>query len=181
MTLSKKLLAAFALVATASSAAVAQTDFGSPLGAGAGVGGAVAPLGHPGGGGGSGGGLSGNGMSGLANARASFMNAGAGGVSIPNPAGGTVNLSQSLARALAAVMGGNPTPAQVSELTAAIGGSGAAGLVQALTALGRGASMAALGSAVRAFNGAVDGTPAGSTPSPALLAVRQALAAASRQ
>lgn len=177
MTLSKKILAAVALVAMASSAAVAQTDFGSPLGAGAGMGGAVAPLGHPGGGGGAG--LPGAGGSGLANARANFMNAGAGGVSIPNPAGGNVSLSQDVARALGAVMGGNPTGAQISAATAAIGGSGAAALVQALAALGRGPSMGTLGNAISAYNAAVDGSPG--NPSPALLAVRQALAAGSRQ
>jgi hypothetical protein len=182
MTKTKQILAALALVASASSIAVAQTDFGSPIGAGAGLGAAVAPLGVPGGNGPGGtAGLSGNGAQGLANARAAFMNATGGGATVQNPAGGTVTVPQAAAQALGGVLGGNPTAAQVSTLTSALNaGSASAPLVQALQALGGNASTANLGRAIAAFNAAVDATPAGANPSPALLAVRQALAAASR-
>lgn len=183
MTKTKQILAALALVASASSMAVAQTDFGSPIGAGAGLGAAVAPLGVPGGNGPGGtAGLSGNGAQGLANARAAFMNATGGGATVQNPAGGTVTVPQAAAQALGGVLGGSPTAAQVSTLTAALGVSGSAAgvLVQALQTFGGNASVPNLARAISAFNAAVDATPAGSNPSPALLAVRQALAAAAR-
>lgn len=181
MTMTKKILAAAALVALASSAAVAQTDFGSPLGAGAGIGGSVAPLGVPGGV--PGGGPTGAGMAGLANARAAMMNAGSNGISVPNPAGGNVTVPQAAAQALAAVLGGNPTAAQRSALVTALSpvpASSANALVSALVLLGASPSAANLGGAIGSYNGAVDAIPAGQNPPPALLAVRQALAAASR-
>ena len=142
MTNSKKVLAALALVAMSSTVALAQSDFGSPLGAGAGMGGSVAPLGIPGGGPGGvapGGGLTGPGAAGLANARSSFLNATGGGVSVSNPSGGTVTVPQAAARALGAVLGGAPTSAQVNALTTALTGlpaSSAGALVRALSAFG---------------------------------------------
>lgn len=177
----KQILAALALVAAASSTAVAQTDFGSSLGAGAGLGASVAPLGVPGGPDASPG-LPTTGAQGLANARAAFMNATGGGVSVPNPAGGTVTVPQAAAQALGAVLGGNATPAQVNTLSAALGVSGSAAslLVQALQSLGGSVTTVNLSRAIAAYNAAVDATPAGSNPSPTLLAVRQALAAGSR-
>lgn len=184
MTLSKNLLAAAALVAMASTAAVAQTDFGSPLGAGAGVGGAVAPNGVPGAAGsGSAAGLTGPGAAGLANARAAFMNAASNGVTVPNVAGGNVTLPQDVARALGAVLGGNATPAQASALANALTGVPAAratALVAALGALGANGSLGNLGNAISQYNGSIDALPAGAMPAPAMHAIRQALFAASR-
>ncbi len=184
MTMTKKLLAALALTAAVSTVGVAQTDFGSAIGAGAGLGGAVAPLGLPGGGGPDGtAGLSGVGAQGLANARAAFMNATGGGATVTNPAGGTVVVPQAAAQALGAVLGGSPTAAQSSTLASAFGPTPATqanGLVTALAALGRNGSFANLVSAVQAYNAAIDALPAGQNPSPALLAARQALFAASR-
>lgn len=179
MTSLKQILGATALVAVTSVVAAAQTDFGSPLGAGAGVGGAVAPFGVPGAAGaGTAGGLSGGGAIGLNNARATFANAGSNGVTVTNPAGGNVNLPQAAAQALGAALGGSASPAQVTALTNA---GVPAGLVTALAALGSNPSMGALTRAITAYNAAIDALPAGATPSPALLAVRQALFAASAQ
>lgn len=182
MTMTKKILAAAALVALASSAAVAQTDFGSPIGAGAGMGGAVAPLGVPGGAGG-GGAMSGAGAAGLANARAAMMNAGSNGVSVPNPAGGNVTVPQAAAQALGAVLGGNPTAAQRSAVLSALSpvpASAANALTGALQALGANPSGANLGRAIAAFNAAIDALPAGQNPPAALLGARLALSQASR-
>ena len=187
MTNSKKVLAALALVAMSAAVAVAQSDFGSPLGAGAGVGGSVAPLGLPGGGPGAGApgaGLSGAGAQGLANARAAFLNATGGGATVANPSGGTVVVPQAAARALAGVLGGTPTADQTSAVTTALApvpASSAGALVRALAALGANANHGTLTAAVAAYNAAVDALPAGATPSPALLAARSALAAASRR
>lgn len=182
MTMTKNLLAALALTAAVSTVGFAQTDFGSALGAGAGVGGAVAPLGMPGGDAGVRG-LSGAGSQGLANARAAFMNVTSAGRSVSNPAGGTVNLSQAAAQALGAVLGGSPSAAQSSALATALSPvpAGAANtLVAALTALGGSGSFGDLVSAVQAFNAAIDAMPAGANPSPAMLAAREALFAAAR-
>lgn len=184
MTMTTKLFAALALTAAVSTVGVAQTDFGSALGAGAGMGGAVAPLGLPGGSGPGGtAGLSGNAVAGLANARAAFTNATGGGTSVTNPSGGTVVVPQAAAQALGAVLGGSPTAAQTAALATAFGPTPAGqanGLANALAALGANGSFSALVNAVQAYNAAVDALPAGATPSPALLAARQALVAASR-
>jgi len=184
MTLTKNLLAAAALVAMASTVAVAQTDFGSPLGAGAGVGGAVAPNGVPGAAGaGTAAGLTGPGAAGLANARAAFMNAASTGVIVPNVAGGNVTLSQEVARALGAALGGNATAAQSATLANALTGVPAAratALVAALGALGSNGSNANLTASISQYNGSVDALPAGALPAPAMHAIRQALFAASR-
>lgn len=184
----KKVLAALAISATFASAAMAQTDAGGP-GSGGSLGGSVAPLGLPGGGGGaapSGGtsGLSGSGASGLAGARASFLNAAAGGATVSNPAGGTATVPQNAARALGAVLGGNSTTTQMTTLSSALTGvpaASATALGNALAAFGRGASFTTLSAAVAAYNAALNAMPAGAAPSPTLLAVRSALAAASRQ
>jgi hypothetical protein len=183
----KKVLAAAAISATFASVAMAQTDGGGP-GSGGGFGGSVAPLGLPGtpaGGGTTGRGtLSGPGLSGLAGARANFLNSAAAGLMIPNPAGGQVNVPQPVARALGAVLGGNATPAQLSAVGGALTGvpaASATALTNALTAFGRSANFATLSAAVSAYNNAVNALPAGATPSPALLAIRNALQAASRQ
>lgn len=175
MTSLKQILSATALVAVTSVVAAAQSDFGSPIGAGAGLGGAVAPFGVPGAAGRAGAALSGPAAAGLARARAAFANAGANGVSVTNPAGGNVNLPQAAAQALGAALGGSVTPAQA----AALANAGVpAGLTTALAALGSNPSMGSLSRAIAAFNAAIDAAPAG-TPAPALLAARQALFAAS--
>lgn len=185
MTNSSKVLAALALVAMSATIVLAQpTDAGSPMGAGAGLGASVAPLGLPGGGGGApGGALSGIGSQGFANSRAAFMNSTSAGVSVANPAGGTVTVPQAAAQALGGVLGGSPTPAQTTALTNALTGvpaSSAGALVRAMTAFGANANFGSLSTAVAAFNAAVNALPAGAAVPPALLAVRQALAAASR-
>ncbi|MEX2181696.1 MAG: hypothetical protein WD771_06605 [Gemmatimonadaceae bacterium] len=187
ITNSKQFLAALALVALGSTVAVAQTDFGSPIGSGGGLGGSVAPLGVPNAEnmpGGASRALSGPAAAGLATARASLMNAGTGGVTVTNPAGGTVTVPQAAARGLGAVLGGNPTPAQVSAFTSALTGvpaGSSTALTNALRAFGANANFNTLTAAVRAYNAAIDALPAGATPPPALLAVRNALAAASRR
>lgn len=185
MTSFKQLFGAAALVAVTTVVASAQTDFGSPLGAGAGLGGSVAPFGVPGAaGGGTARGLTGPGATGLNNARAAFANAGSNGVSVMNPAGGNVNLPQAAAQALGAVLGGTATPAQVTAFANALSGvpAGAAtALANALQAFGSSPNGATLSRAIAAYNAAIDALPAGSNPPPALLAVRQALFAASAQ
>lgn len=180
MTNTKKLLAAVALVAATSSAALAQTDFGSPMGAGAGLGSSVAPLGMPGSRQTASGGGNFEGSRGaLSTARANFVNATGGGVTVSNPAGGTVTVPQALAQALGAVLGGNATAQQSSALAAAFGGGSTGGqLVSALGSLSSFPNGANVLSAVRAFNAAVNALPAGQAPSPALLAARQVIAGA---
>jgi hypothetical protein len=180
-----KVSLALALVAASATAAVAQTDGGSPIGAGAGVTGSVAPLGVPGGNtpGQSGNALSGAGAQGIANARAAFLNASNNGASVPNPAGGNVTVPQAAAQALGGVLGGSPTPAQITAVTNALTGvpAGASGpLVRALAAFGSSANIGTLTTAVNAFNAAVNALPAGAAVPPALLAIRSALAQASR-
>ena len=175
----KNVLAAAALVAATSAAAAAQTDFGSPIGAGGGLGGAVAPLGLPGGNNNGAAGNSGVSPAGLANARSAFVNATGGGVTVQNPAGGTVTVPQAAAQALGGVLGGSPTPAQSQALTAALGGGApATALTNALAAMGSNPSIATVTNAVNAFNAAIDALPAGQAPSPAVLAARQAIARA---
>ena len=167
MTNMKNVLSALALVAALASSAVAQSSEGSgPGGLGGGLGGSIG-LGVPGNTGGSaGGGLGGAG---------GFLNA-TGNVSVNNPAGGTVSISQATAQALGAVLSNSSTAAQRQALAAEIGAGGPA-LVEALVALGSNPSSATLVAAVNAFNAAVDALPAGATPTPALLAARQVLAA----
>jgi hypothetical protein len=112
------------------------------------------------------------------------MNAAAGGVSVSNPAtGGTVSVAQNVAQSLGGVLGGRPTPAQTAALRGALTGvpaASATALINALSAFGANANHATLTGAVSAFNNSLGAMSAGSTPAPALLAVRSALAAASR-
>lgn len=165
MTNMKNVLSALALVAALASSAVAQSSEGSgPGGLGGGLGGSLG-LGVPGGVGG-GGGLGG---------ASGFLNA-TGSVSVNNPAGGTVTISQATAQALGAVLSGSSTAEQRQALATEIGAGGPA-LVEALVALGSNPSGATRVAAVNAYNAAVDALPAGATPTPALLAARQALAA----
>lgn len=183
MTNYKKIFAALALLATASTVATAQTDFGSPLGAGSGVGGAVAPLGLP-----SGLGIAGAASSrpmppafqrGISSARAVFAGAPAGGTRLTNPAGGSVVVSQSISQALGGVLGGAPSPAQTSALSGALGGvpaSSATALVTALQAMGANGSRGNLAAVVNAFNAALDAIPAGQPVPTALIAIRAAVA-----
>lgn len=166
----KQLFAAFALVAAASSVSAAQSDFGSPLGGGSGVGGAVAPLGLPS----VANQVPPSARDGWARSQQNFASAPAVGVRVINPAGGTVNLPQNVAQALGAVMGGSGSEAQRGAVAAAIGPNGAS-VADALAALGANPSMAALGRAIAAYNAAVDAIPAGQAPSAALMAARQAL------
>lgn len=183
MTNFKKIFAALALVAASSSVAMAQTDFGSPIGAGSGLGGTVAPF-VPGlAGSGSAAGLTGNGAAGLSTARSAFANAGASGLSVTNPGGGSVNVPSNVVQALSAVLGGSPSSTQVSVVTASMTGvpaGAASALVTALQALGSAPNFPNLTRAVSAYNAAIDALPAGTNPSPALIAVRQALSQASR-
>lgn len=183
MTNFNKIVSAFALVAVASTSAMAQTDFGSPIGAGSGVGGAIAP--H----------LPGNDIRNpaarnaarplppgirdrIAGVRSTLANSPTAGIRVVSPAGGTVVLSQSISQALAGVLSGSPTPAQLSAVIAAGVPSSVATALQAYgTTLTRGAH----GAAVNAYNAAIDALPAGQQASPALLAVRAFLAGAGQR
>jgi hypothetical protein len=177
--MTKKLFAAVALVALASSAAFAQTDFGSPVGAGAGVGGSIAPLGIPGRNVGAtmSGGVN---TAGLGAARGAFIGAtGGSSVTIANPAGGTVVVPPAAAQALAGVLGGSPSAADVAGLNQGFGGTAAgSALVTALTSLGASPTSAQVRGAIQAYNAAVRALPAGVVPGPALLAARSVITAA---
>ncbi len=180
----KKIVSAIALVAVASTSAMAQTDFGSPIGAGAGVGGTIAPF-LPGARGGA------RNARALARANARPMPAGianrisgvrgvltnspTNGVRVVSPAGGTVILSQSISQALGAVLGGAPTAGQTSTLT---GAGVPSALATALQAYGTSPTRGAHSAAVTAYNAAVGAIPEGQAIPPALLAVRAALAGA---
>jgi hypothetical protein len=183
MTNFKKIFAALALVAASSTVAMAQTDFGSPIGAGGGLGGTIAPF-VPGlAGAGTAPGLTGNGATGLNNARNAFGNAGGPNVRLVNPAGGNVNVPTNVVQALAGVLSGAPSANQVSVVTNSMTGvpaSTASALVTALTSLGATPNFPNLVRAVQAYNAAIDALPAGTEPPPALAAVRQALFQASR-
>ncbi len=164
MTNMKNVLSALALVAALASSAVAQSSEGSgPGGLGGGLGGSIG-LGVPGNTGGGAGGAAG-----------AFLNA-SGSVSVNNPAGGSVSISQATAQALGAVLSNSSTAAQRQALATEIGAGGPA-LVEALVAFGSNFSSATLVAAVNAYNAAVAALPAGATPTPALLAARQVLAA----
>lgn len=176
--MTKKIFAALALVALASSAALAQTDFGSPVGAGAGLGGTMG-MGIPGRNVGTvmSGGVN---TTGLGAARGAFIGAtGGSSVTIVNPAGGNVVVPPAAAQALAGVLGGNPTAANVAGLNEGFGNTAAGGvLVTALQALGATPTSAQVRSAIRAYNAAVRALPAGQVPGPALLAARHVIASA---
>lgn len=182
MTNFKKIFAALALVAASASLAMAQTDFGSPIGAGSGLGATISPFVPGVAGAGTAPGLSGNGAAGLNNARNAFGNASGANVSVSNPAGGNVNVPTNIAQALSGVLGGAPTPAQVATVTNSMAGVPAAAssaLVSALRTLGATPNYPNLVRAVQAYNAAVEALPAGTNPPAALLAVRSALLQAS--
>lgn len=177
--MTKKIFAAVALVALASSAALAQTDFGSPVGGGAGVGGSIAPLGIPGRSVGAtmSGGVN---TGGLGAARGAFISAtGGSSVTIANPAGGNVVVPPAAAQALAGVLGGSPSAADVAGLNQGFGGTAAGNtLVTTLQSLGANPTPAQVRSAILAYNAAVRALPAGTVPGPALLAARHVIASA---
>ena len=183
MTNFKKIFAALALVAASSTVATAQTDFGSPIGAGGGLGGTIAPF-VPGlAGSGSAPGLTGNGAAGLNNARNAFANAGGPNLRITNPGGGNINVPTNIVQALAAVLAGTPTSTQSSIVSNGLTGvpsAVSASLVTALTALGATPNFPNLVRAVSAYNAAVDALPAGAELPPTLAAIRLALFQASR-
>ncbi|MBM3899202.1 MAG: hypothetical protein FJ362_03455 [Gemmatimonadetes bacterium] len=156
------------------------SDFTGPGGGGGGAGGSVAPIGVPVGP--PTGPITSAGSAGISGVASTFGNPGAGGLSISNPAGGTVTIAPATARAIAAVLssgGGAAAPALANLLTAEGMAAGpATALANALAALGTNPSRANLVAAIEAFNAAIDaGTGA---PSPSLLAVRFAIASASR-
>jgi hypothetical protein len=177
--MTKNFFAAAALVALASSAAIAQTDFGSPVGAGAGVGGSIAPLGIPGRnvGAASSGGIN---TAGLGAARATFIGAtGGSSVTIPSPAGGNVVVPPAAAQALAGVLGGSPSAADVAALNQGFGSTPAgSALITSLQSLGTSPSPAQVRTAILAYNAAVRALPAGVVPGPALLAARHLIVSA---
>lgn len=172
MTITRKIFSAAAFVAVASSAVQAQTDFGSPVGAGGGLGASVAPLGVPRV-------LSGSVVGASVGLRAGeFVRSPAGGTAVRSPAGGTVTVPQAAAQALGAVMTGSASPAQLQTLNAALGGGTTNGaLVSALQAFAANSRDAgARNAAVNAYNAAIRATPSGQTPTATMVAVRSLLA-----
>ena len=167
-------------VAIAEAQSGGGSDFTGPGGGGGGAGGSYAPLGVPAGA--PSGPLSGAGIAGLAGVVNIFGNPGAGGISIPNPAGGTVTISPATDRAIAAVLSGGGAEA-VQNLQNILVGEGvpaaaAGALANALAALGSNQGRGTLVAAIDAFNAAIDAGP--SAPSSAVLAIRFAIASASR-
>lgn len=171
MTISRKILSAAALVAVASSALQAQTDFGSPVGAGGGLGASVAPLGVPA--------TFAYEVIGapVTVTGREFVSSPAGGSVVWSPAGGTVTVPQAAAQALGAVLTGAASPAQLQTLNAALGGGTANGaLVSALQALAANPrDVGARNAAVNAYNAAIRATPSGQTPTATMVAVRSVL------
>jgi len=178
MTNYTKLFAALALVVIGSSAAMAQTDFGSPIGAGSGVGGSIAPRLPMSGGDGSGaaGNPLGTGLAQrVAEVGAILRGSLTTGTIVVSPAGGTVVLTQSIAQALGGVLGGSGTSAQISTL----GGAGVpAALISAIQTFASSGTRGSYVAAIDAYNVAVDALPRGAIVPPALLAIRAALAGA---
>ena len=166
-------------VAIAEAQSGGGSDFTGPGGGGGGAGGSYAPLGVPAGA--PSGPLSGAGIAGLAGVVNIFGNPGAGGISIPNPAGGTVTISPATARAIAAVLSGGPGPHQNLQnilVGEGVPAAAAGALANALAALGSNQGRGTLVAAIDAFNAAIDAGP--SAPSSAVLAIRFAIASASR-
>jgi hypothetical protein len=167
-------------VAVAEAQSGAGSDFTGPGGGGGGTGGAVAPLGVPMGA--PSGPLSSIGSSALGGAVTLFAGAGAGGLSVSNPAGGTVTVPATTARAIASVLSGGGATAVQNLQNILVGEgvpAGAAGaLANALGTLGSNPSRANLVAAIEAFNAAIDASSG--TPSSAMLAIRFAIASASR-
>lgn len=186
MTNFKTLFTALAFLAIGSTVATAQTDFGSPIGAGAGMGGATAPFLPRGiimsGGGGAAANQVPPGIAArIAGVRGILSGSPSSGVRVASPAGGTVVLSQSISQALGGVLGGSPTAAQTSALSAGLAGVPAGAVATLMTALqvfGSSGTMGSRSAAASAYNAAVDAVPAGQPIPPALLAIRAALAGA---
>jgi len=154
------------------------SDVSGPGGGGGGLGGAVAPIGIP-----TpppSGPLSSAGSSAAANIVGLF--ASAGGVTVSNPAGGTVTVPAAAAQAISAVLSGGGAAAVAnlsSVLTAGrVPPTEAQALATALGQLGASPNLTTLTAAIEAFNAAVNASSG--TPSPALLGVRFALASLSR-
>ncbi len=168
------------MVAVAEAQSGAGSDFTGPGGGGGGAGGAVAPLGVPMGP--PAGPLSPAGSAAVGGVANTFAGAGAGGLSISNPAGGTVTIPATTARAIAAVLSGGGAPAAQALQNLLVGegvpAAAAGALANALGTLGSNPSRANLVAAIDAFNAAIDAGP--SSPSPAMLAIRFAIASASR-
>jgi len=106
-----------------------------------------------------------------------------GSISVPNPAGGTVSVPQATGSLISAVLSTGST-GSVAALSTALTASGVASgqatvLADALGQLGTSPSFSNVVSAVQAYNAAIAATPPGQTPSPALLAIRAVLVAAS--
>lgn len=155
----KKIFLASALVATVSSVAAAQTDFGSPMGAGAGLGASTAPRGIP--------------NLQFSPARALFFQVIAD-VQIANPAGGVVTVPMPAAQALGAALMGNGSATTAETLTQALGGGpNANSAVNAFIAWAGNQTFPSLVSAVQAYNTYVTGN---NSPPPAALAIRLILA-----
>ena len=167
-------------VAVAEAQSGGGSDFTGPGGGGGGAGGAIAPIGVPVGP--PVGPIAPAGVAAILGAASTFGGAGSGGVSVSNPAGGTVTVPAATARAIGAVLSGGGAPAAQSlmNVLAADGvPMGAAGaLTRALATLGSNTSRANLVAAIEAFNAAIDAGP--STPPPSMLAIRFAIASASR-
>ncbi|MEN9790496.1 MAG: hypothetical protein RLZZ63_154 [Gemmatimonadota bacterium] len=158
----------------------AGSDYSGPGGGGSGSSAGVAPMGVPSGS--LSGPLSSAGAAGLSGIVETFGNPGAGGLSISNPAGGTVTIAPATARGISAVLSGGGAPAAQSLQNVLVGESMPAGpaaaLVNAMASLGSNPSRGRLAAAIEAYNAAIDAGP--SSPSPAMLAIRFSLASASR-
>ena len=177
-------------VAVAEAQSGAGSDFTGPFGGGGGASGSIPPRGVfsgfnpvP---------LSAAGADGLNGVFSLFAFPGLGGFSVTNPAGGTVTISPSTAGVIGTVLSSG-TPAVVQSLQKILVGEGlqaaaAGSLANALSAFGaaarsifpavRATQGRALVAAIEAFNVAIDAGP--SVPGPAMLAIRFALASASR-
>lgn len=178
MTATIRTFVATAIVAVLSSPALAQTDFGSPVGAGGGLGAAVAPLGlRANSGARAAVGPAARAAASINSARARFVNATGGGVPEASPAGGTVTVPAPAAQALGAVLSGSASPAQLQTLSAALGGGTRAGaLITALQAFVANSSNDSYATAVMRLNTVIRATPPGQVPSATLVAVRNLLA-----
>jgi putative hemolysin len=164
----KNTLLGAVLLSALSTAAAAQTDFGSALGAGAGAGAAIAPLGVPR-----------AAQAGMAAARAAFLAAAGGGdVAVSNPAGGTVMVPSATAVLIADVLAGGPSSPGASSLAQVLGGGAASpqstALVTALGNMGTNPTAATVRAAISAFNALVS-AGGGAEPSAGALGVRAAI------
>ena len=166
-------------VAVAEAQSGGGSDFTGPGGGGGGAGGSYAPLGVPAGA--PAGPISAVGSAALGGVAGLFSNPGTGGISVPNPAGGTVTVSPATARAIAAVFGGGAEAVQALQnilVGEGVPAGPAGALANALAALGSSPSRANLLGAIEAYNAAVDAGP--TSPSSAMLAIRFVIASASR-